>query len=338
MDVVIAGGSGFIGTALRRSFEADGHRVIAMVRPGSAAQEGDTISWDPGSSRIDGKALDGVDAVVNLAGVGIGDKKWSDDRKDEIRQSRLAATSLLSEALAHLGRPPAVFVSASAVGYYGNRGDEELTEDSAPGQDFLASVCVDWEDAARPAARAGLRVAWVRTGIVLHPSGGVLKQLLLPFKAGLGGRLGKGTQYMSWITLDDEVAAIRAAVDDHTLGGPVNLTAPNPVTNAEFTATLGKVLGRPTAIPTPLLPLKLRYGSELVRSLLLDGQRVLPTKLLDAGFAFGHTELEPALRALLGKAPKAADPVVADDVDADDVVPDAEGASHDRDEHDVGRT
>jgi hypothetical protein len=301
MDVAIAGGSGFIGSALGRSLQADGHRVIHLVRPNSAPVTGDTIAWDPGVSRIDAKGLDGVDAVVNLAGVGIGDAKWSDARKDEIRQSRLAATGLLSSAVAHLSRPPAVFVSASAVGYYGNRGDEKCTEDSAPGGDFLARVCVAWEDAARPAAHAGLRVAWIRTGLVLDPTGGVLDQLLLPFKLGLGGRLGTGTQYMSWITLADEVGAIRAIIDDPTLGGPVNLTAPNPVTNAEFTATMGKVLGRPTAIPTPLLPLRLRYGRELVQHLLLDGQRVLPTKLTDAGYAFGHTELEPALRALLGK-------------------------------------
>lgn len=301
MDVVIAGGSGFIGSALERSLAADGHRVVRMVRPGSPAGSADTLAWDPESARIDAHGLEGVDAVVNLAGVGIGDKRWTDERKDEILGSRTAATGLLSSALARLRTPPAVFVSASAVGYYGNRGDEELTEDSAPGDDFLARVCVDWEDAARPAAEAGLRVAWIRTGIVLHPAGGVLRQLLLPFRLGAGGRLGKGTQYMSWITLDDEVGAIRRIIDDPSLGGPVNCTAPNPVTNAEFTATLGKVLSRPTAIPTPLLPLRIRYGAELVQHLLLDGQRVLPGKLVGAGYTFGHTELEPALRALLGK-------------------------------------
>jgi uncharacterized protein len=307
MDVVIAGGSGFIGSALRRSLEADGHRVIRMVRPDSSAKAGaagsDTLAWDPAEARIDAKGLEGVDAVVNLGGVGIGDKKWSADRKDEILQSRLTSTSLVSGAVARLHRPPAVFVSGSAVGYYGNRGDEELTEDSAAGSDFLAAVCVAWEDAARPAAEAGLRVAWIRTGLVLHPSGGVLRRLLVPFKLGLGGRLGKGTQYMPWITLDDEIGAIRRIIDDPELGGPVNVTAPNPVTNAEFTATMGKVLGRPTALPTPLLPLKLRYGGELVQHLLLDGQRALPAKLEDGGYEFGHAELEPALRALLGKEP-----------------------------------
>jgi uncharacterized protein (TIGR01777 family) len=301
MDVVIAGASGFIGTALTESLAADGHRVVRMVRPDSSARQGDSISWDPGAARIDGMGLEGVDAVVNLAGVGIGDRRWTDERKDEILESRHAATTLLANALARLSRPPAVFVSASAVGYYGSRGDEVLTEDSAPGDDFLARVCVDWEDAARPAAEAGLRVAWIRTGIVLHPRGGVLQRLLLPFKLGAGGRLGSGRQYMSWITLDDEVAAIRRVIDDPALGGPVNLTAPNPVTNAELTATLGKVLARPTAIPTPLLPLRLRYGAELVQSLLLDGQRALPTKLDAAGFAFAHRALEPALRALLGR-------------------------------------
>lgn len=301
MDVAIAGSSGFIGGALIRSLEADGHRVLRITRPESSAEGGDTISWDPSSFRLDAKRLEGVDAVVNLGGVGIGDKKWSDDRKDEILQSRLSATGLLANALAKLDRPPAVFVSASAVGYYGNRGDEELTEDSAPGHDFLAQVCVAWEDAARPAAAAGLRVTWIRTGIVLDPGGGALKQLLLPFKLGLGGRIGKGTQYMSWISLPDEVAAIRKVIDDPSIGGPVNLTAPRPVTNAEFTATLGKVLGRPTFLPTPLAPLKLRYGSELVQHLLVDGQRVGPAKLEAADFAFAHTDLEPALRALLDK-------------------------------------
>jgi uncharacterized protein (TIGR01777 family) len=302
MDVAIAGGGGFIGSALIRSLEADGHRVRRIARPQSGSVGGgDTIAWDPAAARIDAKGLEGVDAVVNLGGVGIGDKKWTPERKQEILDSRLAGTTLLANALARLDRPPAVFVSASAVGFYGNRGDEVLTEDSAPGDDFLAGVCVAWEDAARPAATAGLRVVWVRTGIVLGPGGGVLKQLLLPFKLGLGGRVGRGRQYMSWISLPDEVAAIRAAIDDASIGGPVNLTAPNPVTNAEFTATLGKVLGRPTFVPTPLVPLKLRYGSELVQHLLLDGQRVQPAKLEAAGFAFAHVELEAALRALLDK-------------------------------------
>jgi uncharacterized protein (TIGR01777 family) len=194
-----------------------------------------------------------------------------------------------------------VFVSGSAVGYYGNRGDETLTEDSAPGDDFLAEVCLQWEDAARPAAEAGLRVAWIRTGLVLDAHGGVLRRLLLPFKLGIGGRTGSGQQYRSWISLADEVSAIRRIIDDPSLGGPIDLTAPNPVTDAEFAATLARVLRRPAKLPTPTLPLKVVYGDELVQHLLLDGQRVLPEKLLASEFTFAHPDLETALRAILGK-------------------------------------
>jgi uncharacterized protein (TIGR01777 family) len=204
-----------------------------------------------------------------------------------------------------LDRPPAVFVSSSGVGYYGNRGDERLTEDSAPGDDFLSEVCVQWEDAARPAAEAGLRVAWIRTGLVLDAHGGVLHRLLLPFKLGLGGRAGSGKQYRSWISLADEVSAIRHIIDDPNLGGPVDLTAPNPVTDAEFAATLGRVLHRPAKLPTPMLPLKLVYGGELVQHLLVDGQRVVPRALESTGFAFAHPEIDDALRAVLA-APAAA--------------------------------
>lgn len=301
MDIVISGASGFIGTALTASLRADGHRVVHLVRPGGAAPGPDVLSWDPSRSTIDAAGLEGVDAVVNLSGAGIGDKKWSADRKAEIRDSRTTTTGLLAATLASLQRPPGVFVTSSAIGFYGDRGDETCTEGSAPGSGFLSEVCVAWEDAARPAAEAGLRVVWARTGIVLAPSGGVLKQLLTPFRLGLGGRLGSGRQWMSWISLADEVAALRACVTDPALGGPVNLTAPVPVTNAEFTATLGTVLRRPTALPTPLAPLKLRYGGELVTALMLDGQRVLPEKLLGAGFAFSGPDLETALRAMLGR-------------------------------------
>jgi hypothetical protein len=306
MDVVISGASGFIGTALARSLEADGHRLARLVRPSTRSigghAPGETIGWDPDAGTIDAAGLEGADAVVNLSGAGIGDRKWTRARKQEILESRTRSTSLLARTVARLTRPPAVFVQASGVDYYGDRGDEVLTEDSAPGTGFLAEVCVRWEDAARPAAEAGLRVIWARSGVVLDPRGGALARLLLPFKLGLGGRIGPGTQYMSWITLADEVAAIRTIIDDPVFGGPVNLTAPTPVTNAEFAATLGKVLRRPTAIPTPLLPLKLRYGAELVQHLLLDSARVLPAKLGEAQFAFTHPDLETALRALLVRA------------------------------------
>jgi len=301
MDVVISGGSGLIGSALARSLDADGHRVVRLTRPESTAQPGPTIAWDPRAGTIDTVALEGVDVVVNLAGAGIGDKKWSPARKQEVLESRLQATGLLARTVAGLTDPPAVFISGSAVGYYGNRGDETLTEDSAPGEDFLAEVCVQWEDAARPAAEAGLRVAWIRTGLVLDPHGGVLKRLLLPFKLGLGGRTGSGQQFRSWISLADEVSAIRRIIDDSSLGGPIDLTAPNPVTDAEFAATLARVLRRPAKLPTPTLPLKLVYGDELVQQLLLDGQRVMPDKLLASGFTFAHSDVETALRAVLGK-------------------------------------
>ena len=195
-----------------------------------------------------------------------------------------------------------MFVSGSAVGYYGDRGEEELTEVSVPGDDFVAHVCIEWEAATALATVSGIRVVNIRTGLVLARHGGVLKRLLVPFRLGLGGRTGSGTQYMSWITLDDEVAAILHVLSTPDVVGAVNLTAPNPVTNAEFTATLGRVLHRPTALPTPLLPLRTVYGDELVKSLLVDGQRVLPARLEVSGYRFGHTELEPALEHVLGAA------------------------------------
>jgi len=301
VDVVISGGSGLIGSALARSLEADGHLVARLTRPQSKARGGHTIAWDPPAGTIDAAGLEDVDVVVNLAGAGIGDKKWTPARKQEVLQSRLGATDLLARTLAGLADPPAVFVSGSAVGYYGNRGDDVLTEDSAPGDDFVADVCIQWEDAARPAAEAGLRVAWIRSGLVLDAGGGVLNRLLLPFKLGLGGRAGSGRQYRSWVSLADEVSAIRRIIDDPSLGGPVDVTAPNPVTDAEFASTLARVLHRPAKIPTPTLPLKAVYGDELVQHLLLEGQRVLPEKLLASGFTFAHPDLETALRAILGK-------------------------------------
>ena len=301
VDVAISGGTGLIGSALARSLEADGHRIARLTRPQSKPRSGDTIAWDPPAGTIDAAALEGVDVVVNLAGAGIGDKKWTPARKRDVLDSRLQATGLLARTVARLDRPPAIFVSGSAVGYYGNRGDETLTENSGPGDDFVAEVCIQWEDAARPAAEAGLRVAWIRSGLVLDGDGGVLHRLLLPFKLGLGGRIGSGSQYRSWISLADEVSAIRRIIDDPGLGGPVDLTAPNPVTDAELAATLARVLHRPAKLPTPTLPLKLVYGAELVQHLLLDGQRVLPDKLLTSGFTFAHPDLETALRAVLGK-------------------------------------
>ena len=296
MKVAITGASGLIGSALVDALRARGDTPVRIVRT-----DGDGIRWDPARGTIDVAALEGVDAIVNLAGEGIAEKKWTPEQKQRIRDSRVQGTTLLATTLAEMAHAPKVFVSSSAIGWYGNRGDETLTEDSGPPSpdDFLANVCREWELATAPAEAAGIRTVHLRTGIVLSRSGGALASMLTPFKLGLGGRLGSGRQYLSWIAIDDEVGAILHAIDTEKLSGPVNATAPNPVTNKEFTKTLGKVLHRPTLLPTPLTPLKLKFGSELVQSLLVDGQRVLPTRLESSGYAFRHTTLEPALRDLV---------------------------------------
>jgi uncharacterized protein (TIGR01777 family) len=299
VDVAITGASGLIGSALVPALERDGHRVLRLVRRDPVG--GDALRWDPAADRIDSAGLEGVGAVVHFAGAGIGDKKWTPDRKREIRESRLRGTSLLCRTLAALARKPTVLVSASGVDYYGPHADEVLTEDDPPGEGFLAELCVDWEGATTPAQDAGIRVVRLRTGPVLSADGGVLKRMLFPFKAGLGGRIGTGKQWMSWISIVDHVGVVRHVIGRDDVSGPVNSTAPNPVTNAEYTKTLGHVVRRPTAIPTPITPLKVLYGMELVHHLLLTGQRVMPQRLLDTGYRFEHPELEPALRALLGR-------------------------------------
>jgi uncharacterized protein (TIGR01777 family) len=298
VDVAISGASGLIGSALTKSLVNDGHRVLRLVRGGLT--DGDDIGWDPDVGRIDAPALEGIDAVVHLAGAGIGDQRWTDERKREIRESRVRGTAALAGAIASREHKPKVFVSGSAIGIYGSaRGDELLDEDSRLGDDFLSKVAQAWEAEAQPAEDAGVRTVRIRTGIVLAPHGGVLKQMLLPFKLGIGGKQGAGKQWVSWIALADEIAAIRFAIDDDRLRGPVNLVAPNPVTNAEFAQTLGHALHRPTVLPTPLLPLKLRYGSELVETLLLGSQRVVPKRLEAVNFGFTSPVLASALEAML---------------------------------------
>jgi uncharacterized protein len=297
LDVAISGAGGLIGSALAVSLRADGHRVLRLTRGG--VTDGDAIGWDPDAGRIDAPALEGVDAVVHLAGQGIADQRWTEEQKRRIRESRVRGTSVLAAAVASRERKPRVFVSGSAIGYYGDRADAVLTEQSAPGDDFLAKVCVAWEAETQPAADAGVRTVLTRTGIVLDAHGGALAQMLLPFKLGVGGRQGSGKQWMSWITLADEVGAIRHAIDHDAVRGPVNLVAPNPVTNADFAHTLGHELHRPTFLPTPLLPLKLRFGSELVESLLLVSQRVEPAQLVATGYAFTSSSLDTALAAIL---------------------------------------
>jgi uncharacterized protein len=303
VDVVVTGSSGFIGSALVPALSAAGHRPIRALRPDRVPPGVDAIAWQPERGVIDRGGLEGVGAVVHLAGAGIGDARWTDARKRLIVESRTRSTRLLAETLATLQRPPDVLVSGSAVGYYGSRADEELTEESSGGDDFVAGVCEQWEAGAAPAADAGIRLVTIRSGLVLGHHGGLLRRLLVPFRLGAGGRVGSGQQWMSWITLDDELRAILHALGSPALRGPVNLTAPNPVTNAHFTATLGRVLHRPTVLPTPLLPLKLRYGAELVEGLLLASQRVLPARLESDGFTFEHPELEDALRAVLARPP-----------------------------------
>lgn len=302
MDVAVTGSHGLIGTALLRRLRAEGHRVVRLVR--GNPEGSDDVRWDPAAGTIDAAGLEGVDAVVHLAGAGIGDRRWTEARKRLIVESRTQGTDLLARTLAGLERPPQALLSGSAVGFYGNRGAEELTEESGPGDDFPAQVCQAWEAATAPAEAAGIRVVHLRTGIVLARQGGVLGRLLLPFKLGLGGRIGSGEQYTSWIAIDDHVGALLHLLATESIRGPVNVCSPNPVTNAELTRALGAALHRPTVLPTPLLPLKLVFGSELVK-VLTEGQRVLPRVLEQSGFAFAHAHLDDALRAVLA-APAAA--------------------------------
>lgn len=297
MRIAITGSSGLIGSALRPALDAAGHEVVPVVR--STPEKGE-VGWDPAAGEIDEAGLAGIDAAIHLAGVGVGDKRWTHEHKKAILDSRVQGTTLLSQALAGLDPKPAVLISASAVGYYGSGGDEVYTEDSPPGDDFLAEVCIAWEAATAAAEAVGIRVAHIRTGIVLSGEGGTLGKMLLPFKLGIGGRIGSGEQYWSWISIDDEVGAIQHLLGS-SLSGPVNLTAPHPVTNAEFTKTLGDVLNRPTILPTPRFGLNLLLGKELVDTVAAVGQRVAPTRLLADGFEFAHPYVEDGLRAVLGK-------------------------------------
>lgn len=293
MRTLISGSTGLIGSALTKTLEASGHEAVALRRGSRVVGD---LYWDPKTGTIDD--LSGIDAVVHLAGVGIGEKRWTEAQKRAILESRTIGTRLLSEAIAAADPKPRTLVSASAIGYYGDRGVDELTEDSGPGRDFQAEVCVAWEAGTAAAVAAGVRTVHTRTGLVLASHGGVLKRMLLPFKMGFGGRVGSGDQFMSWISMEDTLGAILHLLGSD-LSGPVNLTAPNPVTNAEFTRTLGNVLKRPTVLPTPLLPLKAVYGRELVETLLLSSLRVVGTRLSSSGYEFKHPTLEQALLSVV---------------------------------------
>jgi uncharacterized protein (TIGR01777 family) len=294
--VAITGASGLLGSALAAHLRQRGI-TVQRIKRGAAAAAPD-LAWSPSSGILDPSALEGVDAIVNLAGEPIA-QRWNAKRKVAIQQSRLTTTTLLAAAIAELRRPPRVLLSGSAVGFYGDRGDEELDENSGPGSDFLAGVAVAWERAADAARQAGTRVALLRTGIVLTPAGGALRKMLVPFRFGLGGRIGSGAQWMSWIALDDWVRAAHFVLSDDTVRGPVNLVAPSPVPNAEFTTTLARVLGRPTLGIVPEAAVDLLFG-EMGRATLLASQRVHPRRLVDAGFEFAHPALENGWRPARG--------------------------------------
>jgi uncharacterized protein (TIGR01777 family) len=301
-SVAVTGSTGLVGAALTVALARGGHRVVRLVRSGTATQApGEhTVRWDPGRGTIDAAGLEGVDAVVHLAGESIASGRWTAAKRRRIRDSRVGATRVLAEALARLERPPATLVAASAVGYYGDRGDEVLREESAPGGGFLADVCREWEAAAAPAARRGLRVVHMRIGMVLAATGGALAALLPPFRLGLGGPVGSGRQWMSWISLDDLVRAILHALATASLAGPINAVAPAPVTNREFARTLGRVLRRPAVLPLPAVAARLLLG-RMADELLLASARVVPARLEAAGFTFGDATLERALRRLLAR-------------------------------------
>jgi len=296
--IAITGATGLIGRALAASLIADGHRVARVVRDPRTARAEDVV-WDPEAGTIDAAGLEGLDAVVHLAGEPIGASRWTEDTRRRIRDSRVRGTDLLARTLAGLEQRPAVLVSSSAVGVYGDRGAEELTEESSHGDDFLAEVCSAWEGAADPARGAGIRVVHPRTGVVIAKDGPLIDKVELPFRLGVGGKVGDGRQYVPWISLDDEIAALRFLID-RPLEGPVNLTGPMPATNLELTKALGTVLRRPTLMPIPTFAIRLLYG-EMGETLATVSQRVLPRRLLDAGFAFRHTTILAALSAAFGR-------------------------------------
>ncbi|MEU6377127.1 TIGR01777 family oxidoreductase [Streptomyces sp. NPDC046909] len=301
MHVVISGSSGLIGGALAASLLDDGHQVTRLVRrePRPRDDGSQEARWDPRAGLLDPAVLDGADAVVGLAGAGVGDRRWTTAYKKQIRDSRVLGTTTLATAIVACEKPPPVFVSGSAVGYYGETGTDGIDESGAPGQDFLAGVCQEWEAAAQTAGEAGTRVVNTRFGIVVSPRGGAMGRLLPLARAGLGGRLGSGDQYWSHISLADTVRALRHVVDTDSVAGPVNLTSPHPATNREVTAAVGRALHRPTVFAVPGFALRLVLG-EFADGILMS-QRVLPGALLASGFTFEHPTIDEALTAAVGR-------------------------------------
>jgi len=297
MNIVVSGASGLIGSVLVPYLRGRGHDVVRLVRGVAGAGE---AQWSPATGELDGAILDGCDAVINLSGAGIGDRRWSSAYRREILESRTASTATLAKTIAGLDRKPSVFLSGSAIGWYGARGDEVLDEQGSLGSGFLADVCAAWEAAAAPAQQAGVRTAVLRTGIVLSPRGGALRKLLPLFRVGAGGRFGTGRQWQSWISVDDEVGAIEHLLTA-SVSGPVNLVAPHAVTNAEFTRVLASVLRRPALVPVPAFGPRALLGRDLADALLFTGQRVVPRALEASGYHFAHPTLDTALRHLLGR-------------------------------------
>ncbi|OKK08254.1 epimerase [Streptomyces sp. CB03234] len=289
--IAVTGSTGLIGTALVRSLRSDGHEVVRLVR--RPAQSGDEVEWDPKRQYVDAAGLVGCDAVVHLAGAGVGERRWNEAYKKEIRDSRVLGTAAIAEAVASLDTPPKVLLCGTALGYYGDTGSRAVDETAPAGDGFLPSVCVEWEEAAAAAEEAGIRVAYARTGLVVAREGGAWGRLFPLFRAGLGGRLGNGEQYWSFISLHDEVAALRHILDTESLAGPVNLTAPDPVTNREVTAAMGRVLRRPAFLHVPAPALRIALGD--FASDVLGSQRVLPARLLNSGFRFAFPTIDTAI-------------------------------------------
>lgn len=297
MKVLIAGAGGLVGSALCGFLKKEGHRVSTLTR-GSTAHHGDVISWNPQKGRLDLLSIEGFDAVVNLAGENIASGRWSAGKKKAILESRTAATTLLATSLGKLEAPPKVFLNASAIGFYGNRGEELLDESSTSGTGFLAGVCRSWEAAAHPAIAAHIRTVFLRTGVVLSAEGGALQKMLFPFKCGLGGRVGSGEQFVSWIAIDDLVRIILFCLETDSIVGAVNAVAPSAVTNKQLTQALGKALGRPTLLPLPAWLVRMLFG-EMGEELLLASTRVKPQKLIDNNYRFLHATIGDALSSIL---------------------------------------
>ena len=303
MKVIVTGSGGLVGRALVRSLLAEGHSVTRLVRGGAQqfrTPGSNAVEWNPDKGAIDAAALEGHDAAVRLAGEPIAEGRWDDAKKRRIMESRAKGTRLIAETIAGLKEKPRVLVSASAIGFYGDRGAEVMREESASGEGFLSEVCREWEKATLAASQAGVRVVHVRIGFVLSGEGGGLPKMLTPFKLGVGGKVGSGEQYLSWITLEDLVRVMRRAMEDESMRGPVNAVAPNAVTNEEFTKALGRVLGRPTILPVPTFALRIAFG-EVADAVMLASTRVEPARLKEAGFDFKHADIEGALRSVLGK-------------------------------------